>query len=95
MSKGIIFSNPPAKTREGQQKRGMFPLSLIALADFLDQDIRIENISPDLLADYSSKKPYIEHQKRLRFGAFNFSKKGLVSHVGKNIRSEMISAESA
>lgn len=49
-----MFANPPAIAREGQQRRGMFPLPLIALADFLDQKIRIENVSPDLLADYSS-----------------------------------------
>lgn len=54
MDKAIIFANPPATAREGQQRRGMFPLPLIALADFLDQKIRIENVSPDLLAGYSS-----------------------------------------
>ena len=31
----------------------MFPLPLIALADFLDQKIGIEHVSPDLLPDYS------------------------------------------
>jgi radical SAM superfamily enzyme YgiQ (UPF0313 family) len=54
MNKTVIFANPPAIAREGQQQRGMFPLPLIALAGFLDQEIRIENVSPDLLADYSS-----------------------------------------
>ena len=54
MDKTVIFANPPAIVREGQQRRGMFPLPLIALADFLDQEIGIENVSPDLLADYSS-----------------------------------------
>jgi len=53
MYRAVIFANPPAITREGQQRRGMLPLPLIALADFLDQEIKIENISPDLLADYS------------------------------------------
>lgn len=53
MNKGVIFANPPARTREGQQRRGMFPLPLVALADFLDQEIEIEQVSPDLLTDYS------------------------------------------
>ena len=53
MDEAVIFANPPAIAREGQQRRGMFPLPLIALANFLDQEIRIENVSPDLLADYS------------------------------------------
>lgn len=54
MAKVVMFANPPAIAREGQQRRGMFPLPLIALADFLDQEIRVENVSPDLLADYPS-----------------------------------------
>lgn len=53
MEKILIFANPPAITREGQQRRGMFPLPLIALADFLGPEVKIENVSPDLLADYS------------------------------------------
>jgi len=52
MDKAVIFVNPPATAREGQQKRGMFPLSLIALANSLKPTIEIENVSPDLLADY-------------------------------------------
>lgn len=50
---GVIFANPPAKSREGQQKRGMFPLPLISLANYLNPEIKIENVSPDLLSDYS------------------------------------------
>lgn len=53
MVKGVIFVNPPSKTREGQQRRGMFPLPLIALANSLDQEIKIDQASPDLLTDYS------------------------------------------
>ena len=52
-AKGVIFANPPAVTREGQQRRGMFPLPLIALANSLGQEINIEHVSPDLLANYS------------------------------------------
>jgi len=52
-NKGVIFANPPAKTREGQQRRGMFPLPLIALANSLDRETKIEQASSDLLADYS------------------------------------------
>lgn len=48
---GILFSNPPAEVREGQKRRGMFPLPLIALANFLDKRIKIEQASPDLLSD--------------------------------------------
>lgn len=54
MDKGVIFVNPPAIVREGQQRRGMFPLPIIALADFLNQKVRVESVSPDLLGDYSS-----------------------------------------
>jgi len=54
MNKGVIFANPPAKAREGQQRRGMFPLPLIALADSLDGERNIEQVSPDLLTEYSS-----------------------------------------
>jgi len=53
MTTSVILANPPAKIREGQQRRGMFPLPLIALADSLDREIKIEQVSPDLLADYS------------------------------------------
>jgi len=53
MSRSVIFANPPARTREGQQKRGMFPLPLIALANSLDREVKIEQASPDLLTDYS------------------------------------------
>lgn len=53
MDKAVMFVNPPAVAREGQQQRGMFPLSLIALADSLDPEIEIENASPDLLVNYS------------------------------------------
>lgn len=52
--RGIIFANPPARAREGQKSRGMFPLPLIALANSLDEKIKIRQVSPDLLADYSS-----------------------------------------
>lgn len=53
MTKGVIFANPPAKTREGQQRRGMFPLPLIVLANSLEEGVQIEQVSPDLLPDYS------------------------------------------
>ena len=53
MNRSIIFANPPAGVREGQQRRGMFPLPLIALADSLNREIKIEQVSPDLLTDYS------------------------------------------
>ena len=58
-----MLANPPAGAREGQQRRGMFPLPLIALADFLDQGIAIENISPDLLTDYSSAPTILSSSK--------------------------------
>jgi len=48
-----MFTNPPAIAREGQQRRGMFPLPIIALADSLDEGIKIEQVSPDLLTNYS------------------------------------------
>lgn len=51
--KGVIFANPPAVAREGQQRRGMFPLPLISLANSLGEEINVEQASPDLLADYS------------------------------------------
>lgn len=53
MAKGVILANPPAKAREGQQRRGMFPLPLVALANSLSQGVKIEHVSPDLLTDYS------------------------------------------
>ncbi|OGD67385.1 hypothetical protein A3F08_00680 [Candidatus Berkelbacteria bacterium RIFCSPHIGHO2_12_FULL_36_9] len=53
MNKGVIFANPPAIAREGQQRRGMFPLPFIALADALDREVQVESISPDLLNNYS------------------------------------------
>lgn len=54
MVRGVIFANPPAKPREGQQRRGMFPLPLIALANSLNQETKVEQVSPDLLTNYSS-----------------------------------------
>lgn len=53
-AKGVIFANPPAKAREGQKRRGMLPLPFIALANFLDQEVKVEQVSPDLSADYFS-----------------------------------------
>ena len=53
MNGNVIFANPPAKAREGQQRRGMFPLPFIVLADALDQEIQVESVSPDLLSNYS------------------------------------------
>lgn len=52
-NEGIIFANPPSKTREGQQRRGMFPLPLISLANSLNPEIKVGNVSPDLLSDYA------------------------------------------
>jgi len=49
----VIFANPPSSSREGQQRRGMFPLPLIALANSLQEKIHVEHTSPDLLVDYS------------------------------------------
>jgi len=63
MAKGVIFTNPPAKAREGQQRRGMFPLPLMALANSLDEKIKVEQVSPDLLTDYSLAETIVSQSK--------------------------------
>ncbi len=63
MTESVMFANPPAKTREGQQRRGMFPLPLIALANSLDEKIKIEQISPDLMTDYSKAESIISKSR--------------------------------
>jgi len=63
MTSGVIFANPPAKAREGQQRRGMFPLPLIALVNFLDREVKVEQVSPDLLTDYSLTNSIVSQSK--------------------------------
>lgn len=63
MVPGIVFANPPAEKREGQQKRGMFPLPLVALANVLNHRVTVEHVSPDLLPSYTLASDIINRSR--------------------------------
>ncbi len=94
MDKAVMFTNPPAGAREGQQRRGMFPLPLIALADFLDEEMEIKNVSPDLLADYSSASTIVtsSHADWLTMTCYQETMKSVVelAKIAKNSNKKVV-----